>query len=270
MKGGPGYVGAGATRPGRFAPAPLHCRRATHDRTRGSRVVPQTAGPLQGVAPSSQSRPRGPLLHAAARRRVIKIERPGAGDDTRAWGPPFAGGESARYPLSINRNKESVTLNSSTPADASCSTTSSHGADVLVENFRPGTRHMGYADRARQRSTRRFRGLGRPDRHPLFFAGYDAVIAGEGGMMSITGPADGLRCNKVGVAIADVWRADSCRAGDAPGVVCGASAGRGQHIDVALGLIAALSRDVSGGHLLRHPGAPPSALRECASPRGSV
>src|SRR5438128_12556691 len=70
--------------------------------------------------------------------RVIKIEQPGKGDDTRAWGPPFVNGESA-YFLSINRNKESVTLNFKDPAGRAVLERLIAKADVLVENFRPGT-----------------------------------------------------------------------------------------------------------------------------------
>src|SRR5687768_18255397 len=70
--------------------------------------------------------------------RVIKIEQPGRGDDTRAWGPPFVGGESA-YFLSVNRNKESLALDLKHPAAMQAIHTLLSRADVLVENFRPGT-----------------------------------------------------------------------------------------------------------------------------------
>src|SRR5262247_878608 len=70
--------------------------------------------------------------------RVIKVEQPGRGDDTRAWGPPFLDGESA-YFLSINRNKESVTLDFKHPEGRAVLDRLIAKADVLVENFRPGT-----------------------------------------------------------------------------------------------------------------------------------
>jgi crotonobetainyl-CoA:carnitine CoA-transferase CaiB-like acyl-CoA transferase len=70
--------------------------------------------------------------------RVIKIEQPGRGDDTRAWGPPFVGGESS-YFLSINRNKESLAVDLKHPASRRIVDALLDRADVVVENFRPGT-----------------------------------------------------------------------------------------------------------------------------------
>src|SRR5512144_1295784 len=78
------------------------------------------------------------MLLADMGARVIKIEQPGRGDDTRAWGPPFVQGESA-YFLSINRNKESVTLDFKKPDGRSLLDALIDRADVMVENFRPGT-----------------------------------------------------------------------------------------------------------------------------------
>jgi crotonobetainyl-CoA:carnitine CoA-transferase CaiB-like acyl-CoA transferase len=69
---------------------------------------------------------------------VVKVEQPGAGDDTRGWGPPFAGGESA-YFLSVNRNKKSLTLDLKSPAGKDLLSRLAQKADVLIENFRPGT-----------------------------------------------------------------------------------------------------------------------------------
>src|ERR1051325_8614599 len=127
--------------------------------------------------------------------RVIKIEQPGRGDDTRAWGPPFVNGESA-YFLSINRNKESVALDLKAPRAGPIVDALLARADVVVENFRPGTLgRLGWGfDRTAERHPRivycSISGFGQtgPRR---FEAGYDAMMQGEAGLMSITGPADG-------------------------------------------------------------------------------
>src|SRR5262245_4658693 len=127
--------------------------------------------------------------------RVIKVERPGVGDDTRAWGPPFIEGESA-YFLSINRNKESVTLNFKQAEGRLLLAELIARADILVENFRPGTldeMELDYAS-VSQRYPRLIyasvSGFGHDG--PLRDrAGYDAVLQGEAGIMSLTGPPDG-------------------------------------------------------------------------------
>ena len=79
---------------------------------------------------------------------VVKVERPGAGDETRGWGPPFAGGESAYY-LALNRNKRSVALELTDPSARAAFVRLAANADVVVENFRPGGADalgVGYAD----------------------------------------------------------------------------------------------------------------------------
>src|SRR5258706_16443122 len=68
---------------------------------------------------------------------VVKVEQPGVGDDTRGWGPPFAGGESA-YFLCVNRNKKSITVDLKVPEGAALVRRLANAADVLIENFRPG------------------------------------------------------------------------------------------------------------------------------------
>src|SRR5439155_26170607 len=139
--------------------------------------------------------------------RVIKIEQPGKGDDTRGWGPPFVEGESA-YFLSINRNKESVTLDFKQPAGRDLLDRLLATADVLVENFRPGTLSklgLDYTTLAPKYprllycSISGFGQTGPRRREP----GYDAVMQGEGGLMSITGSPDGPPF-RLGVAIADI------------------------------------------------------------------
>ena len=101
-----------------------------------------TEGPLAGVTIVDLSRvlsgPYCTMLAADMGARVIKIEHPVRGDDTRAWGPPFVDGESAYY-LSVNRNKESVALDFKTPGGRRVLDALVARADVLVENFRPGT-----------------------------------------------------------------------------------------------------------------------------------
>src|SRR6187455_1475125 len=97
-------------------------------------------GPLTGLTIVDLTRvlsgPYCTMLLADMGARVIKVEQPGRGDDTRAWGPPFVGAESA-YFLSINRNKESVTLDFKTPEGREILERLAGRADVFIENFRP-------------------------------------------------------------------------------------------------------------------------------------
>src|SRR5580765_5265354 len=155
--------------------------------------------PLDGITVLDLTRvlsgPYCTMLLADMGARVIKIEQPGKGDDTRAWGPPFLEGESA-YFLSINRNKESVTLDFKQPEGRALLDRLIAKADVLVENFRPGTLTKVNLDYGSLAATHprliycSISGFGQtgPRRRE---AGYDAVMQGEGGMMSITGAAGG-------------------------------------------------------------------------------
>jgi formyl-CoA transferase/CoA:oxalate CoA-transferase len=194
--------------------------------------------------------------------RVIKIERPGAGDDTRAWGPPFVEGESA-YFLSINRNKESVTLNFKHPEGRRLLDALIARADVLVENFRPGTLDemgLGY-DAVHARHPRlvytSISGFGHTG--PLRErAGYDAVLQGEAGIMSVTGPADG-QGYKVGVAIADLASGLFAAQGTLLALYERERTGQGQHVDIAmLDSVAALLTYQAGIYFTT--GAPPQRL----------
>lgn len=136
---------------------------------------------------------------------IVKIERPGGGDETRGWGPPFDDrGESAYY-LSVNRNKLSVAADLSRAADRELLAGLMAEADVVLENFKPGTleRH-GLGSREMLAAHPRLlwctiTGFG-PD-HPR--PGYDFVVQAESGWMAITGEPDGAPM-KVGVALADV------------------------------------------------------------------
>jgi len=136
---------------------------------------------------------------------VIKIERPGTGDDTRGWGPPFdARGESA-YFLSVNRNKLSVAADFDDPTDQALLQSLIAGADVVLENFREGTleRHGLGAGEMLAKHPRllwcTITGFGLGNRRP----GYDFVVQAESGWMAITGAPDGGP-TKIGVAVVDV------------------------------------------------------------------
>ena len=184
--------------------------------------------------------------------RVIKIEQPGKGDDTRAWGPPFLDCESA-YFLSINRNKESVTLDFKHPEGRAILDRLIERSDVLVENFRPGTlAKMGldYQSLAAKHprlvytSISGFGQTGPRRREP----GYDAVIQAEGGLMSITGAADGPPY-RLGVAIADIVSGMFAAYGVVTALFARERAGRGQMVDVAmLDAVAALLTYQAGNY----------------------
>ncbi|HVB65960.1 MAG TPA: CoA transferase [Nitrolancea sp.] len=138
---------------------------------------------------------------------VIKIEQPGKGDDTRAWGPPFIGEVSAYY-LSINRNKRSLTLNLKSEAGKEILWKLIDSADVVVENFSPGTvDRLGFGyDAVRERRPGivycSISGFGQqgPSRDRT---AYDLIVQGMSGLMSVTGEADGGP-TRFGVPIADI------------------------------------------------------------------
>ena len=203
--------------------------------------TPDTPGALDGITVLDFTRvlsgPYCTMMLADMGARVIKVEQPGKGDDTRAWGPPFQKGESA-YFLSINRNKESITLNLKHPDGRRMVDALIERADVLVENFRPGTLDrmgLGYADVSERRpglvycSISGFGQTGPRRREP----GYDAVMQGEGGLMSITGSSKGTPY-RLGVAIADIVSGMFAAYGVAMGLLARERTGRGQYIDVGM------------------------------------
>src|SRR5690242_14083951 len=197
--------------------------------------------PLEGITVLDLTRvlsgPYCTMLLADMGARVIKIEQPGKGDDTRAWGPPFLDGESA-YFLSINRNKESVTLDFKQPDGRALLGRLIAKADVLVENFRPGTLtkvNLDYQSLAPNHPRLIYcsiSGFGQtgPRRRE---AGYDAVMQGEGGLMSITGGADGTPF-RLGVAIADIVSGMFAAHGITLALFARERTGRGQAIDIAM------------------------------------
>jgi len=169
--------------------------------------------------------------------RVIKIEQPGRGDDTRAWGPPFVRGESA-YFLSINRNKESVALDLKHSRARGILDTLVSRADVIVENFRPGTMErlgLGYDTLAARHSRIVYcsiSGFGQtgPRRAE---AGYDAMMQAEAGLMSITGAADGPPF-RLGVAIGDIATGMFAVQGILAALYARERSQRGQRVDIAM------------------------------------
>lgn len=136
---------------------------------------------------------------------VLKVERPVTGDDTRGWGPPFDSAGRSAYYLSVNRNKLSVAADLASAEGAAWLTELAAGADVVVENFRPGTLEKWGVDPARLLATHprliwcTVTGFGADSDRP----GYDFVVQAESGWMAITGEPTGAPM-KVGVALADV------------------------------------------------------------------
>jgi formyl-CoA transferase/CoA:oxalate CoA-transferase len=198
-------------------------------------------GPLTGLTVIDLTRvlsgPYCTMLLGDMGARVIKVEQPGRGDDTRAWGPPFVNGESA-YFLGTNRNKESVTLDFKEPRGRRILEQLIEGADVLVENFRPGTMTRTGLDYAsvRERWPRliytSISGFGQtgPRRNQ---PGYDAVIQAEGGLMSITGAIDGPPF-RLGVAISDMVAGLLAAQGIVLALYARDRTGRGQYIDISM------------------------------------
>jgi crotonobetainyl-CoA:carnitine CoA-transferase CaiB-like acyl-CoA transferase len=166
--------------------------------------------PLEGVRVVDLSRvlagPYATMVLADLGADVVKVERPGDGDETRSWGPPYAGGEAA-YFLSVNRSKRSVAVNLKHPEGRALVLDLCARADVVVENFRPGaaTRLGLDAAAVRARNPRAvycsITGFGR--REPRERAGYDFIVQAESGLMSVTGEPDGVP-TKIGVALVDV------------------------------------------------------------------
>jgi crotonobetainyl-CoA:carnitine CoA-transferase CaiB-like acyl-CoA transferase len=204
-------------------------------------VTPPQAAPLSGLTIVDLSRvlsgPYCTMLAADMGARVIKVEHPERGDDTRAWGPPFHDGESTYY-LSVNRNKESVALDFKQPDGRRLLDALIDTADVVVENFRPGAlARLGLdytALSARKPSIVlvSISGFGQTGPRRLE-GGYDAVAQAEGGLMSVTGEPDGPAV-RLGVAIADIAAGMFAFQGLLLALLARAASGRGQHVDVSL------------------------------------
>ncbi len=168
--------------------------------------------------------------------RVVKVERPVVGDETRAWGPPWTDRGSAYFDC-VNRTKQSLTLDLSDPADRALAVELAVRSDVLVENFRPGTMarygldYPTLADRNPGLIYCSISGFGSAG--GAANAGYDFLVQAVGGLMSITGDANG-EPTKVGVALVDVLTGKDAVIGILAALNRRSRTGQGDHVEVSL------------------------------------
>ena len=198
-------------------------------------------GPLDGIRVLDLTRvlagPYCTMFLGDLGAEVVKVEQPGVGDDTRGWGPPFTGGESA-YFLCVNRNKKSVTIDLKSTEGVALLRRLAERADVLIENFRPGTMerlNLGEKDLRAANPRLIYASLsGFGADGPMSDApGYDLIVQAWGGLMSITGPADG-EPSKVGVAIIDLVAGLMLGKSIAAALFAREKLGVGQKIDTSL------------------------------------
>ncbi len=195
--------------------------------------------PLDGILVADFSRvlagPLATMTLADLGARVIKVERPVSGDDTRSWGPPHSA-TGATYFESVNRNKESLTLDLSDDADLAAARRLALRADVLIENFKPGGMDrlgLGYADLTEQNpgliyaSITGFGSEGGAD-----LLGYDFMVQALGGLMSVTGDTDSPM--KAGVALVDVLTAKDATIGILAALHARATTGLGARLELNL------------------------------------
>jgi crotonobetainyl-CoA:carnitine CoA-transferase CaiB-like acyl-CoA transferase len=197
--------------------------------------------PLEGIKVLDLSRalagPYCTMMLADMGAEIIKLEMPGRGDDSRAWGPPFIEGESA-YFMSVNRNKKSMTLNLKTEKSTEIVQKLIKQTDVLLENFRPGTMeklNLSYEEVKRINPSIIYcsiSGFGQDGPYRLL-PGMDQVLQGMGGLMSITGEPDGPPI-KVGVAVADIDGGMFAAYGIVVALFNREKTGEGQSIDLSL------------------------------------
>lgn len=250
------------------------------------------SGPLHGVRVVDLTRalagPYATLMLGDAGADVVKVERPGSGDDTRGWGPPFAappggGAPVSTYFLSVNRNKRSIELDLKDDGDRARLRDLITVADVLVENFRPGVmERLGLGEDVLEELNPRLVTLsitgfgdGGPEGHR---PGFDQILQGEGGLMSFTGPVGGPP-TKVGVPIADILAGMFGAYGVVAALYERERSGRGQRVSSSLlgGMVAIhtfqgtrwlVAGDVPTGSGNRHPSIQPYGAFRCAD--GSI
>ncbi|MFJ9127619.1 CaiB/BaiF CoA transferase family protein [Streptomyces sp. NPDC102340] len=219
-----------------------------------TRPVAQVAqGALSGLVVADFGRvlaaPYLTMLLADLGAEVIKVERPGAGDETRSWGPPFADGE-ATYFLGVNRNKRSVALDLTEESGREAARAIAARADVLVENFRPGTMDrlgLGYEELSALNPGLVYcsvTGFGTAEGAAL--PGYDLLVQAMGGLMSVTGEPGG-QGTKAGVALVDVITGMHAGLGVMAALRHRDTTGEGQKVEVSLltSLLSALTNQAS-------------------------
>lgn len=200
-----------------------------------------TRSALDGLVVADFSRvlagPYATMLLGDLGARVVKIERPGLGDETRAWSPPVDATGTSTYFASVNRNKEGLTADLASAADRDRVWALLLEADVLVENFRAGTLdRLGFGyDEVRARNPRiiycSITGFGAADGAGL--PGFDLLVQAAGGLMSITG-ATPDRPMKTGVAVVDVITGLHALSGILAAVIARGATGPGQRVEVNL------------------------------------
>jgi crotonobetainyl-CoA:carnitine CoA-transferase CaiB-like acyl-CoA transferase len=222
--------------------------------------------------------PFATMLLADLGASVVKVERPGSGDDTRSWGPPYDASGEATYFQSVNRNKDSVALDLTEAGDLAHARRLAADADVVVENFRPGVMDklgLGWDELSAANPGLVYcsiTGFGRGAGAAL--PGYDLLIQGLGGLMSITGEPDGDP-QKVGVALVDVLAGLFASVGILAALRHREATGDGQRVEVSLlsSLLAALVNQgaayTAGGAVPsrmgnQHPSIAPYELMRCA------
>jgi crotonobetainyl-CoA:carnitine CoA-transferase CaiB-like acyl-CoA transferase len=245
----------------------------------------RATGPLTGHTVIDLTRalagPHAGMMMADLGARVIKVETPGHGDDTRGWGPPFVGPEDdpqATYFLSCNRNKESIALDLKSTDGQETLTALLREADVVMENFRPGVLdRLGFSTEAMHALNPglvvlSITGFGH-DGPESARAGYDQIIQGEAGLMSLTGsgPEDPQR---VGVPIADLLSGMYGAYGVLAALIERQSTGRGQVVRTSLlasvvgvhafqGTRATVAHEVPQAQGNHHPSIAPYGLFAC-------
>lgn len=212
-------------------------------------------GPLQGIVVADFSRvlagPYATMLLGDLGAEVIKVERPGQGDDTRAWGPPYTEQGQSTYFAGVNRNKSTRALDLGTTEGRAAARDLALSADVVIENFKPGALdRMGLGYDALAAVNPRIvycsitgfgAGAGRD------MPGYDLLVQAMGGLMSVTGPGPG-QPTKAGVALVDVITGLHAAVGILAALRHRDATGQGQRVEVNLlsSLLSALVNQASG------------------------